>query len=158
MTTRTWILCSSASFALVALVAVAASGQAPAPKPPAAVIRFPSYLGEVRFEHKKHIDEFGLACTDCHHETNAGKLEFTHKDLIPTYRVDCQICHHEADVPMTPQSCSKCHPSTPTSNADETATSKVAMHKDCWKCHEIGQGPDASGKCPTCHKGPRKQW
>lgn len=123
-----------------------------------AVIRFSSHLGEVEFHHKQHFDDHGVECATCHHETNAHKLEFSHKNLIPTYRVDCQICHHEGKAPLTPQSCSKCHHPTPSSTADETASSKVALHKDCWKCHEIGKGAEASANCKFCHTGAQKAW
>ncbi|OGF65593.1 MAG: hypothetical protein A2Y62_12780 [Candidatus Fischerbacteria bacterium RBG_13_37_8] len=120
-----------------------------------AVIKSPSTWGEVEFPHQKHFEEFGLDCQTCHHETDAAKLNLPHKEYFDDFWIDCKICHHEVGTPKIAQTCSNCHHS-PTSIADETLSAKVVIHKDCWKCHEIGKGVEASEKCEFCHKGARK--
>ena len=42
--------------------------------------RFSSSVGEVVFEHQKHIQERSIECVECHHQINAKKLETPHPD------------------------------------------------------------------------------
>jgi len=114
----------------------------------------PSTAGEVFFPHLQHTEEFDVACEDCHHETNAAELNMPHDDYFDDFWIDCKICHHEGGTAkLQAQACSKCHHSSPTNIADETLSSKVAIHKNCWNCHEVGTGQEASASCQLCHTG-----
>jgi len=31
------------------------------------------------------------------------------------------------------------------------------IHKQCWKCHAVGTGKDASKACEKCHAGKKPQ-
>lgn len=119
-----------------------------------AVIKSPSSWGEVIFPHKMHFEDFGLDCETCHHETNAAKLTFPHEEYFDDFWIDCKICHHEIKEPKRAQTCSNCHHYA-TTIADETLSAKVVIHKDCWNCHEVGKGIEASKGCVFCHKGAR---
>jgi hypothetical protein len=123
------------------------------------VIKSPSYLGEVAFPHQQHIEEFGLECETCHHETNAAALKFPHEDYFDDFWIDCKICHHEnGSATLAAQTCSNCHHALPTDIADETLSSKVVIHKNCWECHAAGKGVEASKNCKFCHTGPRMKF
>jgi hypothetical protein len=119
-------------------------------------IRVSSYLGEVEFPHLDHVDAFGLACGDCHHETNAAALAIPHEDYFDDFWIDCATCHHEpGSASLEAQACSNCHPARPQNLADETRSAKVVIHQNCWECHDSGTGAEASSNCAFCHTGPR---
>ena len=124
-----------------------------------AVIKSPSSAGEVHFPHQEHVEEHEMECSECHHEINAAKLDFPHKEYFDDFWIDCKICHHDDEsIVLEAQACSKCHHTVPESIADETLSAKVAIHKNCWECHETETGAEASKSCKLCHVGPREKF
>lgn len=120
------------------------------------VITSLSSAGEVTFPHQQHFTDFGLECKACHHEINAAKLKFPHENYFDDFWIDCKICHHESgSVKLQAQACSKCHHTYPSVITDETLSSKVVIHKQCWGCHKVGKGEEASKSCKKCHTGSR---
>lgn len=142
---------------LAALVVLAPVPVAPAdPESPAPVeIVSPSSVGEVVFPHQKHFEELSIGCGDCHHETSAAVLKMPHPQYFEDFWIDCAVCHREDDAPLASLSCSSCHPSAPTSIADQTLSAKVAIHRSCWRCHETGSGESATASCAQCHNRER---
>lgn len=119
-------------------------------------IKSDSCIGQVIFPHDKHVDELGIECKTCHHETNAATLKFPHEDYFDDFWIDCTICHREnKSAVLEPQVCSVCHHTRPEGIADETLSAKVVIHKNCWTCHPVGRGQDSSQKCQFCHTGIR---
>jgi len=117
-------------------------------------IRMPSSIGEVVFPHLEHIDDFGIECTECHHEVNASVLNMPHEEYFKDFWIACGICHRDDAKPSSePKACSACHHERPSSIADQTLSSKVVIHKNCWECHDIGTGAEASNECAFCHSG-----
>lgn len=115
-------------------------------------INYPSAAGNVCFPHKKHLK---LGCSKCHHEINAKALDTPHQDYIASSQPNCQTCHDPNDVTgRKDRNCTVCHHSEPEDISDETLSSKVVLHKSCWKCHEIGTGVEASKECSECHSQP----
>lgn len=114
---------------------------------------FPSSAGDVTFQHQTHIQERGIQCTECHHQINAKKLETPHPDYFKQSWIKCRICHNEeaAKGNASLYSCTACHRTNTNDIADETLSAKVVVHKQCWKCHVIGTGKDASAGCKKCH-------
>lgn len=109
-------------------------------------------LEDVIFPHEMHVDDLGIECRECHHETDAAKLKSPHPDYFADFWINCRICHHESQTPRAAQRCSECHHDNPFDIADETRSSKVVIHKSCWSCHEVGLGANASASCATCHE------
>lgn len=91
-------------------------------------LKFPSHLGEVEFPHKKHVDDYGT---------------------------ECKKCHHTSDKPEDCTPCTACHEKQGT---DKMPDIKVAVHKNCWECHEAGKGAEAAKNCKFCHKGPKLKY
>jgi hypothetical protein len=118
------------------------------------VIVSPASVGTVEFAHQMHLEDLGIPCAECHHETNAAKLQMPHEEYLEDFWMDCTTCHHESETPACPQSCSTCHHSAPHSIADETMSAKVVIHQSCWTCHEVATGPDATRNCAICHQAP----
>jgi hypothetical protein len=113
---------------------------------------FSSSVGNVLFPHNLHFEELELECSECHHQIHAMGLDTPHPGYMTSSWINCQICHdtkpeNEKDY----YKCSDCHHSDPDNIADETLSSKVVMHKSCWKCHESGTGVQASKGCIDCH-------
>ena len=108
-----------------------------------------SSVGDVCFPHKSHRK---LGCGTCHHQSKAKPLESPHPEYLTSSWHSCQSCHDpDTDRQKTARSCSSCHLPDPDNIADETPSSKVAIHKNCWKCHESGKGAEASKGCSDCH-------
>jgi hypothetical protein len=121
---------------------------APAEKRPARL------MGDLLFDHEEHAEELEIECDECHHETNAAPLHFPHEQYFHDLWIDCDICHREAGSPdLEPQSCYGCHDTKLRDVADERLSPKVILHENCWKCHEVETGVEASESCEQCHKG-----
>jgi hypothetical protein len=117
-------------------------------------IRTPSPVGEVVFPHLEHIEDFEIECQECHHEITAAALNMPHEEYFEDFWIECGVCHHDEEEPeRTAMPCSDCHGETPKGAADQTLSSKVAIHKSCWECHDVGTGAEASGECAFCHSG-----
>ena len=115
---------------------------------------FPSSVGEVTFTHETHIKDRAIQCVECHHQINAKKLDTPHPDYFKSSSIKCEICHNESDkVKQKAYTCSGCHRTNPINIADETLSAKVVIHKQCWKCHQVGAGKEASKACDFCHSG-----
>lgn len=120
------------------------------------VIRFWARIGEVEFPHLDHVDDFGMDCVECHHETNASTLDIPHESYFNDFYIDCKQCHNGVGLNrLEPRACSECHHTVPNGIADETLSSKVVIHRLCWDCHDSGTGVDASESCISCHSGSR---
>ncbi len=123
---------------------------------PPELMRFPSHRGEVSFPHLEHIEEFEILCDECHHEVKARALDTPHPKYFENQSVRCSICHGGAP-PAEAKSCEGCHHRL-RRITDETLSAKVAMHKACASCHEIGLGAEASASCEGCHTGDPLPW
>lgn len=120
----------------------------------AAATREEYAIGPAFFPHARHARKLAIECAKCHHETNAGPLSFPHKDYFDDFWIDCSVCHRGSGaVALEPQGCSTCHHSQNGNIADESLSAKVVIHKNCWSCHDMGTGADASSACKKCHSG-----
>lgn len=143
----------AAACSMILVLAVSLSCRADTPAIPS-LKSFPSSVGEVTFTHEIHIKDRGIQCVECHHQINAKKLNTPHPDYFSSSSVKCEICHNEAEkLKQKAYTCSECHPTNPVNIADETLSAKVVVHKQCWKCHQVGAGVDASKACQMCHSG-----
>lgn len=129
-----------------------ASSAAAAPIPSEIIIA--SSVGEVTFRHQMHIKDLSVKCADCHHQIDAKPLSTPHPDYFRSSWINCKTCHSAAEN-GAPKAyiCSGCHRTNPINIADETLSAKVVVHKQCWKCHGVGAGKDASKGCEKCHSG-----
>lgn len=115
---------------------------------------FPSSVGEVVFHHQMHVKDLSIKCVECHHQIDARKLATPHPDYFKSSSIKCEICHmHAGEIKQKGYICSACHSTKPMNIADETLSSKVVVHKQCWKCHQVGTGKQASKGCEKCHSG-----
>ena len=120
-------------------------------------ITIPASVGEVRFRHQMHIDALSIKCGDCHHQINARKLSTPHPDYFGSSWINCKTCHDDSEkIAQKPYLCSECHRTRPQNIADETLSAKVVIHKQCWKCHSVGTGKEASEGCEKCHSGKKR--
>ncbi len=139
-------------------VAASAATASPAAQPrssePPVEIRIASSVGEVVFHHQAHVADFGVDCAECHHQINAKALTTPHPNYLQSSWVNCRTCHDDSG-PAKPAaySCAACHRTNPAQIADETLSAKVVVHRQCWKCHEVGTGQQASEACAACHSG-----
>lgn len=81
----------------------------------------------VPLSHKKHVDEYGVKCADCHHVYKDGKNVWKEGDHV--------------------DKCSKCHLQK---KDGKVMKLQNAYHKNCKNCHkEKKKGPFK--KCNDCH-------
>jgi hypothetical protein len=112
-------------------------------------VTFESSVGNVVFPHSKHLK---LGCNTCHHQIHADELNTPHPDYLTSSWINCQICHDgNAETKGRYYKCSNCHETDPADIVNETLSSKVVIHKSCWKCHKSGTGVKASKGCGDCH-------
>ncbi len=117
------------------------------------IFKSPPFLGKAVFPHLEHVDDLDIECTTCHHEAHAPKLKTPHPQFFKDFWIDCSTCHHPekaGDTKIRP--CTRCHHRAPSNITDERLSSKVVIHKVCWKCHHIKTGADAAKNCGFCHK------
>ena len=115
-------------------------------------IIYESSVGEVIFLHQLHYEDEEIECVECHHEMNAKNINIPHEEYFDEFWIDCAACHdREEEGEMVAHACSDCHNSNPVNIADEMISRKVAIHENCWGCHETGTSLEASESCSTCH-------
>ena len=115
-------------------------------------IDYESSVGDVNFPHQMHFEDEEIECVECHHEMNAKNINIPHEEYFDDFWIDCKTCHDKPESEeMVAHACSSCHNSEPVNIADEMISRKVAIHKNCWGCHETGTSLEASESCSTCH-------
>ena len=120
-------------------------------------ITYTSSVGDVLFPHNLHVTELEVQCVECHHQIHAMELDTPHPDYMTSSWVSCKICHNTDSVKREEYyKCSYCHLTNSDDIADETLSSKVVIHKNCWNCHETGTGVEASQGCVECHVKDKK--
>jgi hypothetical protein len=90
--------------------------------------------GEVDFAHLSHAEDYGVSCTECHHEYKDGKNTWEEGDPV--------------------KKCASCH--DPNEDKGPVKKLKTAFHKNCKACHQNlakeGITKDAPyRKCSDCH-------
>lgn len=116
-------------------------------------IIFTSSVGNVLFPHGAHVKDLEIECAECHHEIHASGLDTPHPDYLTSSWSSCETCHGtDSETGQQYSKCLDCHKSDSDNIANETLSSKVVVHKSCWKCHESGTGVAASAGCKDCHK------
>ena len=94
----------------------------------------------VTFSHKKHSEEYKIACADCHHVYEGDKNVWKQGDVVQK----CGACHKETGKPEKGMS-----------KKDKIAKfHKEALHANCVGCHKK-QGKKELAKCTACH--PKKE-
>jgi len=90
--------------------------------------------GPVNLGHKKHNVDYKIACTECHHEYEAGKNTWKEGDPVKK----CQACHD------------------PVKSVGEAKKLMLAFHGNCQGCHkELKKASKNTGpttKCNDCHE------
>ena len=115
-------------------------------------IVFTSSVGNVLFPHDVHVKDLEVECAECHHEIHAAGLDTPHPDYMTSSWSSCETCHGtNSETSQKYSKCSVCHNTDSDNIANETLSSKVVVHKSCWKCHESGTGVTASVGCKDCH-------
>ena len=94
-------------------------------------------------------------CDECHHEIDASALISPHDVFLDDFSTRCQTCHRGAGTAMRgAQACSNCHHQRAAAIADQRLSATVAIHTNCWGCHEVGTGVEASNACASCPAEP----
>jgi hypothetical protein len=99
------------------------------------------------FSHKKHSEEYKIACNQCHHVYKDGKNVWKEGDAVDK----CEKCHTEATI----QGEKKLPPDQQKLNL------KLAFHNNCIPCHqkEKKAKPDTKAPvtCAQCHPGSKAE-
>jgi len=89
--------------------------------------------GSVHLSHKKHSTEYGVVCTDCHHDYIDGKNIWKEGDPV--------------------KKCIECH--DPNKSEGKKKRLQLAFHTDCKDCHKeekkAGKKNTPITKCTDCH-------
>ena len=91
----------------------------------------PDRRGPVKLTHKKHAEDYEVACSECHHEYENGKNVWKEGDPVKK----CIECHDTAEK---------------RDNADKLQT---AFHNNCQGCHRELKDKEAPyRRCTDCHE------
>jgi len=97
----------------------------------------------VTFTHKKHAEDYNIACKDCHHVYEDGKNVWKEGDPVQK----CQECHNK-DKPSPDERRSM-------SDAEKIAQFHYeALHENCQGCHKrvkMEGKPTGPISCSQCH-------
>ncbi len=102
---------------------------------PKGKVTLPAKLGTVTFDHPRHADAMGIACTTCHHP---GRPEKT----LAAEQQACRECHTSpASPPMK-------------TNLQAAFHDPKAAAGTCITCHReaAAKGKQAPVRCMDCHK------
>ena len=105
--------------------------------------------GPVKFTHKKHAEEYGSKCDECHHVYEKDKNVWKEGDEVQK----CQECHNEATIKGEKK----------LSKDKQALNLKLAYHNNCQGCHRKlkKQDKEKYGKIPTtcikCHTKSKKK-
>ncbi len=103
------------------------------------------YSGPVKFTHLKHVQDYGAACGDCHHDENVEPIEAYDPDAVYT----CGECHANEGLLIGPIA------ENSTSREDQLAYRANAIHMQCIGCHQmynnLNQVVRVPESCKTCH-------
>ena len=108
----------------------------------------------VKFSHKKHAEDYGVACNECHHLFEGGKNVWKEGDAVQK----CQECHKEAKAPPPKKG-------APKISAKEMIKTYhySAIHENCVACHKELKKKDRQKyakipvTCANCHPVPKKK-
>jgi len=107
-----------------------------------------------QFNHKAHLSDRRISCSECHNGDNPGKMG--HGRMKPAQR-SCSECHHKVEAPRSDM-CMPCH--TPSRNVYlgqlpdiPLAPSPMAeVEMGCIDCHEEPKyNPPTNDYCLDCH-------
>ena len=110
------------------------------------------YRGPVKFTHLKHVEDYGAACGDCHHDSDAEPIASHDPDAIYA----CGECHDEEGLIRGPIA------ENEISDSDRIAHRANAIHKQCIGCHrlynELNNVVRIPESCKTCHARLPQDW
>ncbi|MCF8092264.1 MAG: cytochrome c family protein [Desulfotignum sp.] len=103
----------------------------------------PPRFKPVTFTHKKHTEDYGISCGECHHDETGEPLELKMGDEVHP----CYECHNIFEKDKD--------------NRRDIMVHENAMHENCRECHkevniEAGDPKGRKGPAPTscnqCHE------
>lgn len=118
---------------------------------------------EVLFRHKEHINRYGIACAECHHEDSCQHCHSDQKQpprvrTLADHHNPCAHCHLDVDPKRSGAKCEACHydPRQGPPRPFEHRVSDLPLmkyHRDngCRDCHEALPFAKLDRECGTCH-------
>ena len=110
------------------------------------------YTGPVVFQHRKHFEEYGTGCGDCHHDEDHEQIIGFDDDKI----FACGECHDKEGLIRGPIA------ENETPNDDLIAHRANVLHIRCIGCHKKNNSarhairmPEA---CRMCHAKREQDW
>jgi len=98
----------------------------------------------VKFSHRFHVQEAGVACADCHTAAPTSKLS---SDNLLAKHENCQTCHDD----QLQSNCTYCHTSSDQSTYKATQPPQLSLIF----AHEF-HVQEQKIECQTCHEGVEK--
>jgi hypothetical protein len=110
------------------------------------------YSGPVVFTHKKHVDDYGAGCGDCHHDSDFEPVE----SYDPNATYACGECHDEEGLIIGPIA------ENDATESDLISYRTNALHRQCIGCHkqynELNKVVRVPESCITCHAKRPQDW
>ncbi len=142
MKKRAWLICAALGMGLLLTAAI---GVVASDVPDVITMNsslWPEHTKTlVEFTHKKHAEDYAVACADCHHVYEGGQNVWKEGDPVQK----CQECHNEPTI----QGEKRLPPEQQKLNL------KIAIHDNCLGCHRTLKKDNPQTTAPTtcaqCH-------
>lgn len=143
-------LLGSAVLLCTTALALAASGPGKTSVSDVVEMKNPIYESHQRsivsFTHKKHTEDYGLSCGDCHHDDKGQALDLKMGDSVQS----CAACH------SIPGERPKGKGTPKLSKQERLAYHAEAIHENCIGCHrdvnkKTGDRSRTPVMCNQCH-------
>ncbi|WP_419787177.1 cytochrome c3 family protein [Pseudodesulfovibrio sp.] len=113
--------------------------------------------GRVIFAHQTHVEDYGYACADCHHDNIGQASPIACGNCHPVEFGDTFRKEHQKRF-ANDEACLRCHdekPTFPLKEEDRPMVENIplradAFHQLCIHCHEENGGPGEDA-CHECH-------
>ncbi len=110
------------------------------------------YSGPVKFTMSKHVQDYGAACGDCHHDRDGKSIESHDPDTIYA----CGKCHKKEVIIWGPTT------ENDASAKDRIAHRSNAIHMQCIGCHQmyndLNRVVRVAESCKICHAKHPQDW
>ncbi len=110
------------------------------------------YSGPITFPHKKHFNEYGVKCGDCHHDEDTEQIV----GYSPDKSFHCIDCHDEEGLIRGPIA------ENAATYDDLIARRANVLHIKCIGCHKEHNAKEhavrAPESCRICHTKRAQDW
>ncbi|WP_018123281.1 cytochrome c3 family protein [Desulfovibrio oxyclinae] len=106
--------------------------------------------GNVLFAHQKHLDDYDIACGDCHHTSGSDPNPPRCTDCHPS-KFSPEYLEQHSEMQMPRRQCASCHHARADISPFDHQGHIDDYAYDCTDCHHGPEIEDEPQRCANCH-------